>query len=181
MANESRFYEDIVIGETRESTTRVVALDELIEFASRYDPQYFHVDPNAAERSVFRGITASGIHTAALWRALGHQINGDIRWICGLAWKDAQWPNPVRAGDTLRARSEALNKRPSRSHPERGVVEFRYILFNQRDEIAFSCQSVSLIEMRPVERPVLTACENEETDSRGLILEYLTGELCVHG
>jgi acyl dehydratase len=162
MANEGRFYENIVIGETRESTTRVVALDELIEFASRYDPQYFHVDPIAAERSMFRGITASGIHTAALWRALDHEINGDIRWICGLAWKDARWPNPVRAGDTVRARAEALSKRPSRSHPERGVVEFRYSLFNQSDEIAFTCQSVNLIAMRPVMHPVSATCENKE-------------------
>jgi acyl dehydratase len=162
MANRGRFYEDIVIGETRESTTRTVALDELIEFASRYDPQYFHVDPRAAERSIFGGVTASGIHTAALWRALDHEINGDIRWICGIAWKDSRWPNPVRAGDALRAYSEALAKRPSRSHPERGVLEFRYTLFNQRDEIVFTCQSVGLIERGAVMLPVPTARENKK-------------------
>jgi acyl dehydratase len=140
-----RYYDDIVIGEVRESRSRTVTSAELLEFATRYDPQYFHADPIAAKESIFGGLIASGIHSAALWRALDHEISGDIHWICGVAWEDVRWPHPVRAGDSLRARAEALSKRPSHSDPERGVVEYRYTLLNQRDETVFTCRSINLI------------------------------------
>lgn len=148
MAHEGRFYDDIVIGESRESGTRTVTQEELIEFATRYDPQYFHTDPVAARDSIFGELIASGIHSAALWRILDHEISGDIRWICGVAWEDVRWPRPVHAGDTLRARAEALSKRLSRTDPSRGVVVYQYTLLNQRNETVFSCRSVNLIANR---------------------------------
>lgn len=148
-ADEGRYYEDLVIGEVRESSTRTVTLEELVEFATRYDPQYFHADPVAAKRSIFGEVIASGIHSAALWRALDHDISGDIHWICGVAWEEVRWPNPVRAGDTLRARSEALGKRLSRKDPKRGIVEYRYTLLNQREETAFTCRSINIVALRP--------------------------------
>ena len=148
-AGDGRYYEDLVIGEVRESSARRITLDELLEFATRYDPQYFHADPVAARESIFGEVIASGIHSAALWRALDHEISGDIRWICGVAWEDVRWPHPVRAGDTVRARSETLAKRPSGKDPARGIVELRYALLNQRDEIAFTCRSINLVARRP--------------------------------
>ncbi len=144
-----RYYDDIVIGEVRESGSRTITREELLEFATRYDPQYFHADPIAAQASIFGGLIASGIHSAALWRALDHEISGDIHWICGVAWEDVRWPHPVRAGDSLRARAEALSKRPSRSDPARGIVEYRYTLLNQRDETVFTCRSINLIAVGP--------------------------------
>jgi acyl dehydratase len=148
MAVEGRYYEDIVVGEVRESSTRKVTREELLEFAIRYDPQYFHADPAAAAGSIFGEIVASGIHGAAIWRRLDHEISSDIRWICGIAWEEVRWPNPIRAGDELRARSEMLAKRPSRSDPARGVVECRYSLLNQNNQTAFTCRSINLIELR---------------------------------
>ena len=142
-----RYYEDIVVGEVRESRSRTVSLDELIEFASRYDPRYFHADPEAAKHSAFGEVVASGIHSAALWRSLDHEINGDIRWVCEMAWEDLRWPRAVRAGDTLRARAEVLSKRPSRSNPSRGVVEFLYSMLNHRNDVVFTCRSISLVEI----------------------------------
>src|SRR5882672_7655044 len=112
-AAEGRYYEHLVIGEVRESSTRTISLEELLEFAARYDPQYFHADPIAAKHSIFGEVIASGIHSAAIWRALDHHISGDIHWICGVAWEDVRWPNPLRAGDTVRARAQALGKRLS--------------------------------------------------------------------
>ena len=73
---KGRYYEDLVIGEVRESSARTLSLEELLEFASRYDPQYFHADPIAARHSIFGGVIASGIHSAAIWRALDHEISG---------------------------------------------------------------------------------------------------------
>ena len=149
MAADGRYYEDLLIGEVSESSARTVTLDELLEFAGRYDPQYFHADPIAARQSIFGEVIASGIHSAALWRALDHEISGDIHWICGVAWEDVRWPNPVRAGDTLRARAEPLAKRLSSKDPKRGIVEYRYTLLNQRGEIAFTCRSINIVASRP--------------------------------
>ena len=146
---DGRYYEDLLLGEVRESSARIVTLDELLEFAGRYDPQYFHADPIAAKQSIFGEVIASGIHSAALWRALDHEISGDIHWICGVAWEDVRWPNPVRAGDTLRSRAEALAKRLSSKDPKRGIAEYRYTLLNQRDETAFTCRSINLVAVRP--------------------------------
>jgi acyl dehydratase len=146
---KGRYYEDLVIGEVRESRARSIALEEMLEFATRYDPQYFHADPIAAKHSIFGEVVASGIHSAAIWRALDHEISGDIHWICGVAWEDVRWPNPVRAGDTLRARAEPLAKRLSAKDPARGVVEYRYSLVNQRGESVFVCRSINLVAVRP--------------------------------
>jgi acyl dehydratase len=148
MESKEMFFEDIVVGDLRESSTRAVRRDELLEFARRYDPQYFHADPEAARGSRFGELIASGIHTAALWRILDHEISGHIRWICGVAWEEVRWPAPVRADDVLRARAEVLSKRASRSDPTRGVVECRYTLLNQRDEVVFTCRSINLVETR---------------------------------
>jgi acyl dehydratase len=150
MVAEGRYYEDILIGEVRESSARTVTLEELLEFATRYDPQYFHADPVAAKHSIFGEVIASGIHSAALWRALDHEISGDIHWICGVAWEDVRWPNPVKAGDTLRARAEALAKRLSTQDPKRGIAEYRYTLLNQRGDTAFTCRSINIVAVRPV-------------------------------
>ncbi|HEX5650486.1 MAG TPA: MaoC family dehydratase [Steroidobacteraceae bacterium] len=144
-----RYYDDLVVGEVRESGEHRVELDELVAFARAYDPQYFHADPDAARGSVFGEVIASGIHTMALWRRLDHQISGDIAWICGVGWEEVKWPQAVRAGDRLRARYECLAKRRSGSDPTRGVVEFRYTLLNQRDETAWTCRSINLIETGP--------------------------------
>jgi len=152
-----RYYEDLVIGEVRESSARTVTLEELVEFAARYDPQYFHADPIAAKQSIFGELIASGIHSAALWRALDHQISGDIHWICGVAWEDVRWPNPVRAGDCLRARAQALAKRPSGKDPRRGIVEYRYTLLNQRNDTVCTCRSINLVALRPTVAVSLTA------------------------
>lgn len=143
-----RYFEDLVEGQIEESGTRVVAREEILSFASQYDPQYFHADEEAARRSVFGDVVASGIHTMALWRQLDHQIAHDIAWICGVAWDDVRFPKAVRPGDSLRARSRCLSKRDSASDPRRGIVVFEYTLLNQHDEVVFTCRSTNLVERR---------------------------------
>ncbi len=144
-----RYYEDLVEGEERISPALTVSQDDMIAFARRYDPQYFHVDPEAAKRSTFGEVVASGIYTMALWRQLDHQIAQDIAWICGVAWDDVRFPTALRPGDTVRAFSKCLSKRLSRTRPERGVVVFAYELRNQRGETVFTCRSTNLVERRP--------------------------------
>ena len=91
---------------------------------------------------------ASGIYTMALWRQLDHEIAHDIAWICGIAWDHVRFPRALRAGDTIRARAQCLSKRESRKHAGRGVVVYEYELFNQRDELVFTCRSTNLVERR---------------------------------
>ena len=143
-----RYFEDLVEGEESCSGTRAVNAAELVEFARKYDPQYFHTDEEAAKHSIFGGLVASGIFTMAVWRQLDHQIAGDIAWICGGGWDDVRFKTALRAGDVVRARSKCISKRVSNSHPERGVVVFDYTLLNQHDETVFSCRSTNLVERR---------------------------------
>lgn len=146
--SEKKYFEDIAVGHHAESSEQVVDREEMLDFARRYDPQYFHTDPEAAKASVFGEVVASGLFTTVVWRRLDHLISGDIAWICGVAWKDTRWPKAVRAGDRLRARWECVSKRESSNDPRRGVIEMDYSLVNQNDETVFSCRSVNLIERR---------------------------------
>ena len=101
-------------------------LDEILEFARRWDPQPFHIDPEAAAAGPFRGIIASGLHTQAA--CFGHIIRSG--WVAQVSMGGAdqlvRWPAPVRPGDEIgiSARIEALT--PSRSKPDRGVVKVLY-------------------------------------------------------
>jgi acyl dehydratase len=143
-----RYFEDLVIGQVEESVPRTVDHDAMLAFARQYDPQYFHADVEDAKRSSFGGVIASGIYTMALWRQLDHEIAHDIAWICGIAWDHVRFPLALRAGDTIRARAQCLSKRESRKHAGRGVVVYEYELFNQRDELVFTCRSTNLVERR---------------------------------
>jgi acyl dehydratase len=144
-----RHYEDLVVGETRLSAPRTLTREEMLEFARRYDPQYFHTDVEAAKESIFGEVIASGIYTMAIWRQLDHGIASDIRWICGIAWDDVRWPLAVRSGNTLRARYTILSKRESTTHPERGIISIRYEMINQDDRLVWSARGTNLIERRP--------------------------------
>ena len=124
------------------------ALSEIIDFATRYDPQYFHMDPEQARRSIFGEVVASGVHNLAIWRQLDHEITGDIRWICGVAWDDFRWKTALRAGDTVYVTAECLSKRESRSDPRRGVVVYRYTMVNQDGKEIFRVDSTNLVERR---------------------------------
>ncbi len=143
-----RYFEDLIEGEERISAPREVSEPELLAFAREYDPQYFHADPQAAKRSRFGGIVASGIFTMAIWRQLDHQICGDVAWICGVAWDEVRFLQAVRPGDSLRACARCLSKRPSGKDPGRGVAVFQYTLLNQREETVFTCRSTNLVERR---------------------------------
>lgn len=149
MAEPMRYFEDLEVGEYAESAPRAVSQDDIVEFASRYDPQYFHIDPEAARtHPQFGEVVASGIHILAVWRLCDHEITGDIRWICGISWDDLRWNKPMRGGDRVRARAELIDKRASDSKQDRGVVVYRYALVNQDDDELFYCKSTNYVERR---------------------------------
>ena len=143
-----RYYEDLNVGEVSLSSPRTLTREEMLEFARRYDPQYFHTDEQAAKKSIFGEVIASGVYTTAIWRQLDHEISSDIRWICGVAWDDVRWPLAVRSGDTLRARATVLSKRESDTRPERGIVVMLYEMLNAEDRLVWTAKSTNLIERR---------------------------------
>jgi acyl dehydratase len=118
-----RFFEDLEPGETRASPAESLSAADILAFAWQFDPQWFHADADAAGGSVFGGLVAAGTHALALWRRLDHAINGDIAWVCGVAWEDVRFERALRPDEPVRATSRLLAKRPSASRDDRGVVE----------------------------------------------------------
>ena len=152
MKEPTRFFEDLEVGEYAESRPQVVTEEEIVDFATRYDPQYFHMNPEAAkDHPQFGNVVASGIHILAVWRQRDHEITGDVRWICGISWDDLRWNRPMRPGDAVRARAELIDKRESATKPDRGVVVYRYALVNQDDDELFYCTSTNYVERRPAQ------------------------------
>ena len=130
-----RYLEDLAPGQRYRSGARTVTLAEIQAFAREFDPQPFHLDPEAAKYTVFGELVASGWHTMALTMRL--IVEGETRLAWGYAGAGVEgldWPNPVRPGDTLRAESEVIEVRPSRSRVDRGMAHIRTTAYNQRDE-----------------------------------------------
>jgi acyl dehydratase len=143
-----RCFEDIEVGEYLTSSELVVDGEDMINFAKNYDPQWFHVDVKGASSTRFGEVIASGIYVAALWRKLDHELNGDVDYICGVCWEKAEWKLAVRAGDTLRATSEVVEKRRSSSDQTRGVITYICRLEKPCDTTVFEFRSIALINCR---------------------------------
>ena len=141
-----RYFEDLNAGEVFELGTVAVTEAEILEFAERYDPQPFHVDREAAERSIYGGLIASGWHTCALFmRLLATGFLNDTASLGSPGVEEIRWPAPVRPGDDLAGRLEIVSTRPSRSRPDRGIVTSRGILTNQDDTTVLSLAATNLI------------------------------------
>ncbi len=123
---------------------------EIIDFAWRYDPQPFHLDTGAAERSPYGGLIASGFQSLALCFRLFIQSGMLAESSMGSPGIDElRWLAPVRPGDTLHCAVEVLEVRPSSSKPDRGIARFKYQAINQRDEVVLSFIVNHLLLLRP--------------------------------
>ncbi|MGD0332300.1 MAG: MaoC family dehydratase [Xanthobacteraceae bacterium] len=131
------FLEDFAVGQVFGSTRPVrVEKDEIIAFAKKYDPQFFHLDEEAARSSIFGGLVASGWLTAALtMRLLTEREAKPAGGSIGLGFDELRWPIPVHPGDELRIESEVLAVRPSKSRPDRGLIKMRTRTLNQHDQV----------------------------------------------
>jgi acyl dehydratase len=147
---DQRFFEDYRAGHVYELGTITVTELEIVEFAKRYDPQYFHLDPAKAASSEFGGIIASGWHTISL--AMRLYVDHYLSHVASLASPgvdDIRWPHPLRPGDTARIRVTTLEARLSRSKPDRGIVRARVEAINQTDHLVLSMTVVSILGRRP--------------------------------
>jgi acyl dehydratase len=154
------YLEDLVVGAPVELGSHTFTRAEVIEFARKYDPQPFHLDDEAARRSLFGSLSASGWHTAAIWLRLlvdNRNREGDFmrfrgerpaRYGPSPGFEQLKWLKPVLVGDTLRFTSRVREKRDVRSRPEVGLVIYDNEGINQKGELVFQITSKVLVERR---------------------------------
>jgi acyl dehydratase len=140
-----RYFEDLQPGARFESESLLVNEKQLIEFAHKFDPQMFHLDRKTAERSIFKGLVASGWHTAAMTMRLFVQTLNFAHGAIGLGVDELRWPNAVRPGDALRVETEIVEARLSRSKPRHGIIRLRNVTTNQRGEVVQSMYANALV------------------------------------
>lgn len=145
----SGYFEDIEVGDSQKAGPYFVSKDEIIQFAEKYDPRPFHIDEAAAARSVFAGLSASAAHTFAIFILLTNKLQPPIRALAGLGYDELRLPNAVRPGDDLYLEATTLEKRESKSKPDRGVVRGQLRLHNQKGETVLQCLNSVLIARRP--------------------------------
>lgn len=147
-----QYFEDLEVGAKASFGSYAVTREEVLEFASKYDAQPFHLSDEAAARTHFGRMSASGWHTCAMTMSMY------VAWLdehpqagLGAAGVDElRWFKPVFPGDTLRCENELLEKKASQKRPEMGSTRARMSVFNQHDELVMSFIARGLIARRPV-------------------------------
>jgi acyl dehydratase len=143
------YLEDFTVGQRFISATHRIDADQIKAFALHFDPQPFHTDEAAAQAGFFKGLAASGWHTAAITMSLlvksGMPIAGGLIGAGG----EITWPRAVRPGDVLQVESEVLAVTPSRSKPERGMITVKSETRNQNGEVVQLLTSKMLVWKRP--------------------------------
>ncbi len=146
---EDRYFEDYLPGAVHEFGSITIGEAEIIEFARRYDPQPFHVDPQAAEKSVFCGLIASGWHTASLaMRLLVDHYVSRVASLGSPGLDELRWREPVRPGDTLSLRVTVLESRLSRSKPDRGTIRSLVEVMNQNHRVVMTWKGMGIVRCR---------------------------------
>lgn len=156
-----KYLEEIRVGEVYPLGRHTFGADEIKAFAKRFDPQLFHLDEEAAERSHFGALCASGWHTALAWMRLmvefrrraaeDARARGEPVAAVGpaLGFRDLKWLKPVYVGDTIEYQSEVLETRVSNSRPGFGLMTIRASGVNQKGEPVISFISTTFVERRP--------------------------------
>jgi acyl dehydratase len=154
------FFEDLVVGETAVLGSYRFDEDNIIRFARKFDPQPFHVDPEAAKASFFGGLLASGWHTGAAWmkrlverrtaqrEAARAQGQRPVNFGPSPGFRDLRWVKPVFAGDTLTFRTTLIDKRPPASRPEWGLAMSHNTGHNQHGELVYEFKGSGFVERR---------------------------------
>lgn len=147
---QTLYLEDFTEGRAFELGSREVTAREIVAFAEQWDPQPFHLDPEAARASPFGGLVASGWHTCAV--AMRLLVDGLFRRAASMGspgMGGIRWPAPVRPGDRVAARLVVRSVRPSRSRPDRGIVAFTCEARNGAGELVLEMEATVFIGRRP--------------------------------
>ncbi len=153
-----RYFEDMVVGSvTRSSRTYTVTREEVIAFATQYDPQPFHLDDEAAANTYFGRLSASGWHTGAMAMRLMVDTWKDNEPSAGMGSPgidELRWVKPVYPGDEIYVEMELIEKRRSRSRPDMGITKSRQTVRNQHGEIVMTMVSNGLMRVRDPSAPM---------------------------
>lgn len=146
---ENRYFEDYIAGAVYEFGVIKVEARDIIDFARRFDPQDFHTDPDAAKKTNFRGLVASGWHTAGLMMRLfvEHYLS-KVASLGSPGVDELRWIQPVRPGDELSIRVTVADTKSSRSKPDRGIVHSFIEVMNQDRKIVMSMKAVNFLRCR---------------------------------
>ena len=145
-----RYFEDFKPGQVIELGSHTIMRDEILAFAKQFDPQPFHLDEEAAKKTIYGGLIASGWHTVSItMRLLYDGLVKDTVSLGSPGVDELRWVKPVRPGDTLSARVTVLECVPSRSKPDRGIVRSMVELRNQHGEVVVTSKGLSLFGRRP--------------------------------
>lgn len=145
--NNIQYFEDLVVGQRFGSRRITIEEEDIKRFAREFDPQPFHVDERQAEASFFRGLAASGMHTAALTMRL--LVDSEFKpagGIVGAGIEALRWPCPMRPGDELSIEAEILDVRPSKSRTQQGIVKARVTTLNQKREVLQEYVAILMVQ-----------------------------------
>ena len=145
-----RYFEDYTVGQKFGTGTVTVTAERIKAFGREFDPQPFHTDEEAARHTFFGGLAASGWHTAAMTMRLF--VESDITPVggsIGAGGSELSWPRPTRPGDVLRAESEVIELRPSKSRPEIGIMKVKLTTYNQNNEVVQIAHPTMIVPRRP--------------------------------
>ena len=167
MREPTVFFEDFTPGDVIDLGTYEMTEDEIIDFGRRFDPQYFHTDPQAALDSPFGGLIASGWHTCSAWARLWIDTvlaDADGRGSSGM--QEVRWHEPVRPGDSLTATVEILDARPSARHADRGTVFIGCTMTNQHGRVVFTSHGRGFFGRRHPAEETATSTPAEGTGNK---------------
>ena len=143
------WFDDLGLGMRFKSKEVKITKDDIKRFATEFDPQPFHLDEAAAERSVFKGLAASGWHTAAIAMRLAVETRPfGPHPLIGLGVDDLRWMAPVRPGDELHIEGEVVGLTPSRTKPQ-GVARVKWTAFTQGGEAVYTFTPIAIVPRRP--------------------------------
>src|SRR6476620_6230797 len=151
-AMKEHYFDDLKAGDRLKSESLNVTEKQLIEFAHKFDPQMFHLSRKSAERSIFKGLIASGWHTAAIGMRLFVQTLNFAEGAIGLGVDELRWPNALRPADVRTVESEISDVRSSRSRPGFGIIRLRNVTTNQRSEIVQTMLARAMVPRRTPEQ-----------------------------
>jgi len=143
-----RYFEDLKVGDRFKSQGYKVSEEQIISFASEFDPQPFHLDREVGSKTMFGELIASGWHTAAITMRLFVQTLNFAEGAIGLGVDELRWPNAVKPDDELQVEVEIVDLRVSKSKPTHGVVRLRYVTTNQRGEVVQTMFASALVKRR---------------------------------
>ena len=143
------WFDDLKVGMRFKSDAVTVSKEDILRFASEYDPQPFHLDEEAAKTSILGGLAASGWHTGALYmRMVVDGVFGDSGSMGSPGVDQLRWLKPVRPGDTIHLEGEVVEVAPSRTKPQ-GIVRIKWIAYNQHGEAVYTFNPIAIVPSRP--------------------------------